>query len=157
MAVSELLLLLLLLSANMWWRRLGVSRRHQSPGHILYTVSTCSTCSQNWVPSAFRWFGFSSAGLSNLGGYRRNAWYNLSCLLESYLHLNTNEKLSVSWQVVETCGVKNYGSGWRKDVVKQYLEFNMHHCKIYEAAVAPLTPTHPAREPVWPSGKALGW
>ena len=39
-----------------------------------------------------------------------------------YCHLNTNEKLSISWLFSETYGVTNYGSGWRKDVVNQCLE-----------------------------------
>ena len=32
------------------------------------------------------------------------------------------EKL-LNWQFVETYGVFNYGSGWRKDVVNQWLDF----------------------------------
>ena len=31
--------------------------------------------------------------ISNMGSYKRNAWYNLSCLLQIYCHLSTNEKL----------------------------------------------------------------
>ena len=30
--------------------------------------------------------------------YKRNAWYNLSCLLQTYWHVSTNKKLSISWQ-----------------------------------------------------------
>ena len=70
-------------------------------------------------------FGFIKfcAGISNISGYKRNAWYNLSCLLQGYFHLSTNEKLFVSWQFFQTYGVISYGSGWKKDV-NQCLEFN---------------------------------
>ena len=37
--------------------------------------------------------------------------------------LCTNKKLLVSWQFPGPCGVTKYGSGWRKDVVNQCLEF----------------------------------
>ena len=47
---------------------------------------------------------------------------NVSCLLQIYCHLSTNEKLSVSCQFFQTCGIINYGSGWREDVVNQCLE-----------------------------------
>ena len=40
----------------------------------------------------------------------------LSDTARTYCHLSTNEKLSVSWQFFETCGVISYGSSWRKDV-----------------------------------------
>ena len=35
------------------------------------------------------------------------------------------EKLFVNWQFFETYGVINYGSGWRKDVVNERLEFGL--------------------------------
>ena len=35
----------------------------------------------------------------------------------------TSPKLFISWQFWESCGVINCGSGWRKDVVNQCLEF----------------------------------
>ena len=57
--------------------------------------------------------------------YKRNVWHNLSCLLQTYCHLSIIEKLFVSWQFLETYGVINYGSGWRKDVVNQRLEFGL--------------------------------
>ena len=41
------------------------------------------------------------------------------------IQLSTNEKLSVSSQFSENYGVASYGSGWRKDVVNQCLEFNL--------------------------------
>ena len=50
---------------------------------------------------------------------KRNAWY----LLHTCCHLSSNERLLVSWQVLESYGVTNYGSRWRKDVVNQCLEF----------------------------------
>ena len=62
-------------------------------------------------------FGFIFAGVSNVVSYRRNVWYNLSCVLQIYCRLSITEKLFVSWQFLETYGVINYGSGWRKDVV----------------------------------------
>ena len=34
--------------------------------------------------------------VSNVGGLKGNAWYNLSCLLQTYCHLSTSQKLSVS-------------------------------------------------------------
>ena len=62
---------------------------------------------------------------SNVGGYEWNTWhiYKSICLLQTYCHLSTSENLSISWQLLETYGVINYGSGWRKDVSK-CLEFN---------------------------------
>ena len=36
--------------------------------------------------------GFICAGVSNVGGYKRNTWYNSSCLLQTYSHLSINEK-----------------------------------------------------------------
>ena len=66
-------------------------------------------------------FGFICAGVSNVVSYKRNVWYNLSC--QTYCHLSTKEKLPVRGQFSETCGVISYGSGWRKDVVNQCLEF----------------------------------
>ena len=35
--------------------------------------------------------GFICAGVHNVGCYKRNAWYNFSCLLQNYCHLNTKE------------------------------------------------------------------
>ena len=37
--------------------------------------------------------------------------------------LSTNEKLLVNWQFSGPYGVTKYGSGWRKDVVNQCVEF----------------------------------
>ena len=61
-------------------------------------------------------FDFIWAGVSNMVSYETNVWYNLSCL-------STNKKLLVSWQFSGPYGVIKYGSGWRKDVVNQCLEF----------------------------------
>ena len=44
-------------------------------------------------------FSFISAGVSNVLSYKRNIWYNLSCLLQTYCRLSIIEKLFVSWQV----------------------------------------------------------
>ena len=69
-------------------------------------------------------FGLSCADVSDMGSYKTNTWYNLICLLQPSCHLITNEKLSVSWQISETCGVMSGGSGCRMDVVNQCLEFD---------------------------------
>ena len=61
--------------------------------------------------------------MSNVGSYKRNAWYNLGCLLQAYDHLSTNKKLSISRQFFQTYGVISYSSGWTKDGVNQCLEF----------------------------------
>ena len=55
--------------------------------------------------------------------YKTNFSYNLSCLQQTYHCLSTNKKLLVSWQFSGTYGVTKYGSGWRKDVINQCLEF----------------------------------
>ena len=47
----------------------------------------------------------------------------LSCLLQTYCYLSTNEKVFVSWQLLQIYGVISYGSGWRKDAVNLCLEF----------------------------------
>ena len=44
-------------------------------------------------------------------------------LSQTYYCLSTNEKLLVSWQFSGPYGVTKYGSGWRKNVVNQCLEF----------------------------------
>ena len=59
-------------------------------------------------------FGLICAGINNIGGYKRKACYNSSCLLQTYCHLSTSGKLSVSWPYSEINGVINYGSGWGK-------------------------------------------
>ena len=71
-------------------------------------------------------FGFICAGISisNKVSYKRNVWYNLSCLLQAYCHLNIIEKLLadadiVVWVYFETCGGINYHSGWMDDIVNQ--------------------------------------
>jgi len=115
---------------NCWRRylRSAVHRRHQRPPKGLATNKTVEATQR---PSTYvnmrrvcpgykkrfhldsNDFGFICADVSNVGGYKRSAWCNLSCLLQTYCHLNTNEKLSVSWQFLETGGVISYGSGWR--------------------------------------------
>ena len=47
-------------------------------------------------------FVFISAGVSNVVIYKRNVWYNLSHLLQTYRRLSIIEKLFVSWQFFET-------------------------------------------------------
>ena len=63
----------------------------------------------------------------------KNAWYNLSYLLQTYCHISTTttnnnkwhqQQLSFGWQFFETCMWRNqFDRGWRKDVVNQCLEF----------------------------------
>ena len=55
-------------------------------------------------------FGFIRAGVSDVVSYKRNVWYNLSCLLQTYCRLSiiknkTKQKRFVSWQFFETHGV----------------------------------------------------
>ena len=57
-------------------------------------------------------FGFSCAGVCNVGGYRRSARYNLSCLL----HTGIWTPAESSWQFSET----SYGCGLRKVFVLLY-------------------------------------
>ena len=64
-------------------------------------------------------FAFIYAGVSNVGSYKGNAWYNPSCLLQTYCHLSTNEKLSVSWQFFETYGVISYGGVWLSSLFRK--------------------------------------
>ena len=56
--------------------------------------------------------------------YKRNAWYKLSCVSQTYCSLSTNKKqnLLVIWQFSETYGATRYGSSWRKNVLNQWLE-----------------------------------
>ena len=77
------------------------------------------------VPSRFKriWFYFWWRKQRGRLGYKRIAWYRTKCLLQTYSHLSTIEKLSVKWLLLETYDVISYGSGWRKDVVNQCLEF----------------------------------
>ena len=97
--------------------RTAVHRRCQRPPKGLGTAEDCGSniaskhahkheARPPQVQNEFRPdsndFDFICAGVSNVGGYQRNARYNLSSLLHTYCHLNTNEKLSVSWQVFET-------------------------------------------------------
>ena len=79
------------------------------------------------APARFKRFWFYSCWrkLSNVGGYKINAWYNLSWLLQSCCHLNAKEELSVTSKLSETYSVTNQGSGWRRDVVNQWSEFQL--------------------------------
>ena len=52
----------------------------------------------------------------------------MSCLLQIYCHLSVSENLSFSGHFSETHGVINYGSGWRKTVVNQCLEYALTFC-----------------------------
>ena len=56
------------------------------------------------------------------GSYKRNTWYNQICWVQNVYHLSTN-KVFISWQFFKTYGITHYGSGWRKDVINQCLEF----------------------------------
>ena len=68
---------------------------------------------------------------------------NVNCLLQIYCHLSTNEKLSVSCQFFQTCGVINYGSGWRKDAVNRCLEL------VWRLALRPLHITSQTSRRLW--------
>ena len=54
----------------------------------------------------------------------------MTCLVLSelfwqiYYCLSTNKKLLISWQFSGPYGITKHGSGWRKDVVNQCLEFD---------------------------------
>ena len=63
------------------------------------------------------------AGVRYVVSYKRNIWYDLSCLLQTCCCLSIIIFPPVSWQFFETYGIISYGSGWRKDVVNQCLEF----------------------------------
>ena len=66
--------------------------------------------------------------------YERYVCCNLSCLLQTYCHLSIIQKLFVSLQFFKTHGVISYGSGWKKDVVNQCLQFaysvNMRRAEV---------------------------
>ena len=71
------------------------------------------------------------AGASNVGGYERNTWYNLSCLLKTYCHLSIIKKKKkkkgggggpLADICFETYGVIGHDSGWSKGVVASCLE-----------------------------------
>ena len=47
-----------------------------------------------------------------------------------YYCFSTNKKLLVSWQFSGRYDVTKYGSGWKKDVINQYLEFDYHCISI---------------------------
>ena len=51
----------------------------------------------------------------------------VGCKWPALFCLSTNEKLLVCWQFSGTYDVTKYGSGWRKDVVNQCLEFIPTH------------------------------
>ena len=61
------------------------------------------------------------SGISNVGGYKRNAWYNLTCLLQTCCHLRSKEKLSVGWH----CDSSVFRDRWR-DQLRQWLEEGRH-------------------------------
>ena len=117
------------------------------PSETTWTVEqhNVRACMQTWSVSNLskkkfcldsNGFGFICAGISNVGGYKRNAWYKLSCLLQIYCHL-----MSVSWQFLETYGITNYCSGWRKGVINECLGFVFwlnycFHIEILQFAVS---------------------
>ena len=72
--------------------------------------------------------GFICAGVNFVGGYKWHALFYLSCLEQTYYCFSTNKKLLVSWQFSGLYGITKYGSGWRKDVVNQCLEFVLSVC-----------------------------
>ena len=61
--------------------------------------------------------------------------FNFSCLLQTYCHLSTIEKLCITeLAVFEIYGVIICGSGCRKDVVNQCLELSV--VLVYRVAAA---------------------
>ena len=55
--------------------------------------------------------------------YKKKKEPDMSCLLKTYCHLSTNEKLFVSRLFSEIYGVTNYGNSRWKGVVNHCLEF----------------------------------
>ena len=70
--------------------------------------------------------GFICAGVNFVGSYEWHTLIYLSCL----------KKRLVSWQLSGPYGVTKYGSGWRKDVVNQCLEFGAMCVKVEVAIMA---------------------
>jgi len=86
---------------------------------------------KNWVLSWLKWFWFYLHWCNckqHSYKIKRNVWYNLGCLLvlQTYCCLSIIEKLFISWQFFKTYSVINYGSGWRKGVTNQCLEFESY-------------------------------
>ena len=67
--------------------------------------------------------GFICAGVNFVGGYK---WHTF--LFELFV---TNWLLLISWQFSGPYCITKYGSGWRKDVVNQCLEFVSCHVAIH--------------------------
>ena len=64
--------------------------------------------------------------------------FNWSCLLQTYCHLSTIEKLSATGLAVfrDLWRITIYGSGLRQDVVNQRLELSVGPCSVYRVAAA---------------------
>ena len=99
---------------NFWRERKALADSNRGPSACQPNALLLGhTGSPLWIQTILV---FIFAGVSNMGGNKSNAWYNLSCLSQIYCHLSSNEKLSVSWQFRETYGVTNYGNGGRTGV-----------------------------------------
>ena len=72
--------------------------------------------------------GFICAGVNFVGDYKWHALFYLSCCVCNKLTTvwAPTKKLLFSWQFSGPYGVTKYGSGWRKDVVNQCLEFDVN-------------------------------
>ena len=69
------------------------------------------------------WFRFICDGVSNVDGYKtKTKKLDTIWVVCNKLTAIWAPKCQLSWQFSETYGVTSYGSGWRKDVVKQCLE-----------------------------------
>ena len=69
-----------------------------------------------------------------MGGYKRNIIWVTVTNLPSFEH---PQKIPLT-DFSKTYGVINYGSGWRKDVVDQCLEFDPYpHCWSYNNTELP--------------------
>ena len=76
-------------------------------------------------------FGFIWAGVSNMVRCKKTSdivWVVCNKLTTVWA---PTKKMFGSWQLYGTYGVTKYGSGWRKDVVNQCLEFVKYMSKTY--------------------------
>ena len=67
------------------------TRKHEDTSLYLSLISTWGKNNEFCLNS--NEFGFISDSVSNVGSYKRNTWYNLSCLLQSYCGLSIITKL----------------------------------------------------------------
>ena len=108
---------------------------HQSPAHSCFCQDQSAQLLMLWIkhqtqPSAhsehhFR-APFSKLCQNCLRHWRDTPYLHASvrqCCGSNIWTICAPTTVFVSWQFSETYGIINYGSGWRKDVVNQHLEF----------------------------------